>query len=332
MGKPALLRVPAWPLCACVVLLATARASAKPEIRVQDCSEALVRALPALINLEIDVLLRERGPSRSPPDDVAVRCSGDRVFLEVTLGATRRASSLDLGELLPEHRARAVALATAELVHAMSPREPSSPAPTRKTRAPEPAPTSQPPDDRKFTPKPSPPRARSGPLLAAGVLALWLGEPKAMLFGARLSFDHSVAKDLVASFSLDGALGDSSAGTARIRAETLTAGAHLYLEAATPGVRFQAGPGVRFGGARLTGRPKPESAFEGESLSALWGGPEIRARVATLPSASWSPAFALDLGAGYVALPVRGLVDGSASVFALEGVWLSACAQVGLSL
>jgi hypothetical protein len=83
---------------------------------------------------------------------------------------------------------------------------------------------------------------------------------------------------------------------------------------------------------RLTGRPKPESAFEGESLSALWGGPEIRARVVTRPSASWSPALALDLGAGYVALPVRGLVDGSASVFALEGVWLSACAQVGLSL
>jgi hypothetical protein len=332
MGKPALLRVPAWPLCAGVVLLATARARATPEIRVQDCSEALVRALPALINLEIDVLLRERGPSRSPPDDVAVRCSGDRVFLEVTLGATRRASSLELGELLPEHRARAVALATAELVHAMSPREPSSPAPTRKTRAPEPAPTSRPLDDRNFAPEPSPSRERSRPLLAAGVLAFWLGEPKAMLFGARLSFDHSVAKDLVASFSLDGAVGDSSAGSARIRAETLTAGAHLYLGAATSGVGFQVGPGVRFGGARLTGRPKPASEFEGESLSALWGGPELGARVATVPSAPWSPAFALDLGAGYVALPVRGLVDGSQSVFALEGVWLSACAQVGLSL
>jgi hypothetical protein len=332
MGKPALLRVPVWPLCAGVVLLAAARASATPEIRVQDCPDAIVRALPALINLEIDVLLRERGPSRSPPDHVAVRCSDDRVFLEVTLGATRRASSLELGELLPEHRARAVALATAELVHAMSPREPSSPAPTPKTAAPKPPPTSQPPDDRNFTPEPGQHRERSGPLLAAGVLALWLGEPKAMLFGARLSFDHSVASDLVASFSLDGALGDSSTASAPVRLETLTAGAHLYLEARTPRVGFQAGPGLRFGGVRLTGRPKPESAFEGESLSALWGGPEIRARVATLPATPWAPAFALDLGAGYVALPVRGLVDGSASVFALEGVWLSACAQVGLSL
>jgi len=51
-----------------------------------------------------------------------------------------------------------------------------------------------------------------------------------------------------------------------------------------------------------------------------------------VPSGPWSPAFAFDLGAGYVALPVRGLVDGSASVFALEGVWLSACAQVRLAL
>jgi hypothetical protein len=214
----------------------------------------------------------------------------------------------------------------------MSPREPSEPAPTRKTAAPEPAPTSQPPDDRNFVPEPRPSRERSSPLLAAGVLALWLGQPKAMLFGARLSFDHSVATALVASFSLDGALGESSAGSAPIRAETLTAGAHLYLQAATPGVRFQTGPGARFGAARLTGRPKPESAFEGDSLSALWGGPELRARLATLPSAPWSPALALDLGAGYVALPVRGLVDSDEPAFALEGVWLSACAQVGLSL
>ena len=164
------------------------------------------------------------------------------------------------------------------------------------------------------------------------MLALWLGEPKARLFGARLSFDYSFARDLVLSFSLDGALGDSNTRSARIRAETLTAGAQLFLEARTQGVRWQAGPGARLGGARLTGHPDAESAFEGESLSGVWGGPELRARMATLPSASWAPAFAIDLGAGYVALPVRGLRDGSEPVFALEGVWLSACAQVGLAL
>ena len=143
MGKPTLFRVAAWLLSAGWVLLATARASAAPEIRIQHCSAALVRALPAIVNLEIDVLLRERGPSRNPPDGVAIRCSGDRVFLEVTRGTTRRESSFDLTELAPEHRARAIALATAELVHAMSPREPSSPAPTAKTEAPKPAATSQ---------------------------------------------------------------------------------------------------------------------------------------------------------------------------------------------
>jgi hypothetical protein len=86
------------------------------------------------------------------------------------------------------------------------------------------------------------------------------------------------------------------------------------------------------GVARLTGHPNADSALEGETLSALWGGPELRARVTTLPPAPWTPAFALDLGAGYVAFPVRGLVDGSESVFAIEGVWLSASAQVGFAL
>src|SRR5688572_6234547 len=173
MGRPSILRVPASPLCAGLVLLATARAQATPEIRVQDCPDALVRALPALVNLEIDVLLRERGSSQNPPDEVAIRCSGDRVFLEVTVGSSRRESSLELRDLLPEHRARAVALATAELVHAMSAREPASPAATAKTKASEPSPTPQPTDDRHFTPEPGPPREPSRPLLAAGVLALW---------------------------------------------------------------------------------------------------------------------------------------------------------------
>jgi hypothetical protein len=332
MGKPTLLRVAARLLSAGSVLLATARASAAPEIRIEHCSAALVRALPAIVNLEIDVLLRERGPSRNPPDDVGIRCSGDRVFLQVTRGTTRRESSLDLTELSPEHRARAIALATAELVHAMSLREPASPAPTAKTRAPKPDATSRPPDDRTFTPIPGPPSEPSRPLFAAGLLALWLGVPKATLLGARLSFDHSLASTLVASLSLDGALGDSTGGAARIRAETLTAGAQLFLQTTAGGVRFQAGPGARLGGARLTGHPNAESAFEGESLRALWGGPEVRARVTTLPPAPWTPAFALDLGAGYVALPVRGLLDDTESVFALEGIWLSACAQVGLAL
>jgi hypothetical protein len=332
MGNSSILRVAAWPLCAGWVLLATARADATPQIRVQHCTEALVGALPAVINLEIDVLLREHGPSRNPPDEVAIRCSGDRVLLEVILGSARRESSLDLSQLAPEHRARAVALATAELVHAMSPREPSGTAPTAETGAPEPAATSRPPDERTFTPDPGPPREPSRPLLAAGALVLWLGEPKATFFGARLSFEHSLANDLVLSLSLDGARGASSAGSARIRGETLTAGAQLYLEATTHGARWQAGPGARVGVARLSGHPNADSALEGESLSAVWGGPELRARVATLASAPWAPAFALDLGAGYVALPVRGLVDGTESAFALEGVWLSACAQVGLAL
>jgi hypothetical protein len=313
-----------------LILATTARAHASPEVQVERCPEAIERALPAVVKLEIDVLLRERGPTRNPPDRVAIRCSGDQVFLSITLDSTERESSLDLAELAPAHRARAVALAAAELVDAMTPRPPPAPPPpeteAKKSSAP------PPPDDRSFGAPPPEPSAHPRPTLSAGVLAEWLGAPKTWLFGARLSLGYPIGRVLVPAFSLDGTLGNSTSASARVRAEALSFGAHLYFGTTAHGFRWLAGPGARFGWARLTGHPDAESALVGESLSGVWGGPELRARAATESAAPWSPAFALELASGYVALPVRGLVDGAEAVFALEGIWLSASAQVGLAL
>jgi hypothetical protein len=42
--------------------------------------------------------------------------------------------------------------------------------------------------------------------------------------------------------------------------------------------------------------------------------------------------FALQIGAGVVALPVRGLLDGVEPVYAVEGPWMSVGAELGLGL
>jgi hypothetical protein len=106
----------------------------------------------------------------------------------------------------------------------------------------------------------------------------------------------------------------------------------LYLGTNTGSIRWDAGPGARVGLASLSGHPDPNSPLIGRTLTAAWGGPELRARVAYGALRPHSTVFALELGAGLVALPIRGLMDGSERVYAVQGHWLSLCAGLGLSL
>jgi hypothetical protein len=292
---------------------------AEPQIQVKDCPEEL----PAVVKLEIDVLLRERGPTRAPPERIAIHCAEERAQIQVTMDGASRESSLELGVLAPEHRARAVALAAAELVHSMSSRP--RVAAVKPTAAPTPAPTSE-----SAPREVASPRAWQRPTLLVGGLVEWLGEPATSLFGARVAFHYPIGRVVVPSLSVDGTLGGFSTQSARVSVATLSAASHVYFGANTGSVRFDAGPGVRLGWLRLAGQPDETSMLEGRSLAAAWGGPEARARVAY--GASRSSVLALELGAGVAVLPVRGLIDGVQRVYAVEGPWLSLCAQVGIGL
>ena len=88
--------------------------------QVANCPEELASRLPAVVKLEIDVLLRERGPTRVPPESIAFRCEEDSAHIDVTMGGSSRSSIIDLRALASEHRARALGLAAAELVHSIS--------------------------------------------------------------------------------------------------------------------------------------------------------------------------------------------------------------------
>lgn len=302
-------------------------------VRVTGCPEQLGAILPALLNLEIQVLRRERGATRGLPDGIDVRCAGDGALVEITVAGIRRTSSIPLGALAAEHRARALALAAAELVDALAAGAVAampSPASTSALVVPALPPPSVPPvaADRS-TDAPSVP-APPGPTVLAGGTAEWLGRPAAVLLGARIAYQHPLSRLFAPMLSLDGSIGDVTAPSGRVSARTLGLGAHLFLRTSARGLRLEVGPGVRLGWAQVAGRPAASSSLEGRALSAWWGGPELRLRAST--TSRRGAHVALELGGGIVALPVRGLVDGGVAAYAIEGGWLSLSLQLGLDL
>jgi hypothetical protein len=315
-------------LCAGAAGAQTTVTESTLRFQVTNCGDDLAGRLPSVVKLEIDVLLRERGPARSPPERIAVRCEEEKARIDVTLDGASRTSTIDLHALAAEHRARAVALAAAELVHAMAgqPRPPDAP----------PTPVATLPMSRSEPDRPAPDassrRSSPGATLLVGGLAEWRGTPAALLFGGRAAFQYALGNVITPELSVDASFGGISAGSARVTAESLSTGAHLYFGATTGFVRWDVGPGARFGWIHLAGEPDAGSGLQGSTLSAAWGGPEVRARVAYRASQLRPALFALEAGAGMIALPVLGLRDGTQPVYAVEGPWLSVSAQVGLGL
>src|SRR4029079_18356154 len=198
-----------------------AHAASKIDLQVQvtSCPEEIAASLPAGGKLEIDVLFREHGPTRTPPDRSAMRSHDAAAETTVSMGGASLTSTVDLGALAPEHRSRAVALAAAELVHAMI----SAPAPEAPPSAPPPAPTvSLSPAPTTIEASATPARAR--PALLVGGLAQWLGRPAALLLGARAAFRYPLGDILVPALSIRGAPGTFPVTTAEVSAATLAAG------------------------------------------------------------------------------------------------------------
>jgi hypothetical protein len=312
-------------------------------ITIAGCSDELTTSLPALVSLEVDVLMRERGAKRAPPETVAVRCgggAGDQVVIEVARSGARRESTVALAGMAPEHRARALALAVAELVDALAaaapqvppasqaPASPSVPQPSAPAASPVPVQA-----ERTADPPAAPPAVRSSSVLVGGTVE-WLGQPAALLLGGRLTYQHRPSEFwgalLAPMLSLGGSAGDASTGAGHVAARTLAGAAHVLVGVPLGRFRVEAGPGLRFGWAHLAGVPSAGSALDGRALTARWGGPELCLR-ATAAARGW-PRLALELGAGWVAFPVRGLVDGGPAAYALQGAWLSAALQLGLDL
>jgi hypothetical protein len=307
---------------------ARAEAAGPSGLRVENagCPEAIVPGLAAGVKLEIEVLMRDRGPAGASPDSITIGCDESAAHIAVTMAGARRESTVDLGALAPEHRARALALAAAELVHAMD----SAPGAETPRAADAPTPALARPAGPLATPGPAPPPAR--PELLAGGLAEWLGNPRAFLLGARVALRAPLGRLFVPALSVDGSLGSLPVPSAEVAIQTVAAAVHLYVGTTIGRLRFEAGAGTRWGWVHLTGRPLAGAALDGSSETAICGGPELRARVGTSGSARRFPVLAVELGAGLVARPMRGLRDGTERVYAVEGTWVSLSAALGFGL
>jgi hypothetical protein len=322
-----------WARAAAIAFLyaagARAETAASSGLRVEDagCPEAIVPGLAAGVRLEIQVLMRERGPAGASPDRITIACDEIAARLGITMAGARRESTVALGALAPEHRARALALATAELVHAMN---------GASAAEPPPAVTSEPAgptvERRLAAPEPAPLATRARPELLAGGLAEWLGNPTTLLFGARVALRAPLGRFFVPALSVDGSLGSVRVPSAEVAVQTVTAAVHLYVGTTIGRLRFDAGPGTRWGWVHVTGHPLAGATLDGGSVSAISGGPELRARVGYGDNASRFPRIAVEVGAGLVARPMRGLRDGTERVYSVEGTWVSLSAALGFGL
>ena len=313
-----------------------AGAEAPGRMRVVDCPGEIAGQLAAGAKLEIDVLLREQASAPPPLEALVIRCVEASAQIAVTMGGARRETTVQLGGLAVEHRARAVGLAAAELVQASinapaaatSPASPAASAPPETT----PAPAGVTAPTVTATASVSSPAAGPRMSLGVGGLAQWLGRPAALLLGARVALRYPLGGVLLAVTSVDGAMGTASTPNAAVEARTATAGLHLYAGRTVGPLRLEAGPGARVGWAHLSGRPVAASALDGAALSAVWGGPEVRGRVAYRPGDRSALSLGLELGAGLVVRPVHGLRDGTDPVYAVEGTWLSVALDLSLAL
>lgn len=320
----------------CVAASGQAKPSELPPewpTRVSDCGSELADALPSVVGLEVDALLREHGLA-APPESVAIQCNGDRAQITVSLHGTTRDTIVDLGQLAAPHRARAIALAAAELLHSLA----SAGQATARPRAAA-ASEARPRSPTRAAPTETTPlvphRPFPAPALLIGALGEWLGKPATPLFGARIALRYPLTAAIVPALSADASFGSASTPSAHVIAKTFGVGAHLYFETRTQNLRWSAGPGARIARAELVGHPSAESTFDGRTLTGLWGGPEARARIEYgAPSArsAHAPLLALELGVGVVTLPLRGLLDGAERIYSLNGPWLSLCVELGLEL
>ena len=235
---------------------ARAETAATSELRVENagCPEAIVPGLAAGVKLEIEVPDARARPDGAFPDSIAIGCDESAGAHRGHDGGRAGAqSTVDLGALAPEHRARALALAAAELVHAMNGAPvPEAPPATTPPAAPPPV-VSRSTAARGADPR-RPPRAR-GP--AAGRRSRAMAGQSDGLAAGRPRRASLPAGPVLRAGALDRRLrsGACPCRRRRIAIETVAAAVHLYVGTTVGTPALRGGPGNALGLGARHGRP-----------------------------------------------------------------------------
>jgi hypothetical protein len=237
---------------------------------------------------------------------VRARCRGESVELAVGDAAEGVTLSrvLDLGAEPASARARVLALAVTELVAEVRARADAvSPPPV--VEPPPPPPIARPPEPAwRWTGL-----AGTRTTLAAGFTSIGIGTRLARR-----------VRWLDLAFDLVGDHGAPVASVGRIDVDTLSLGAAALVTHDVDAVALFAGPGARFGLARLRGVPAAPDRARGDDLLSPWGGP-----FATFGARVAPRRLVLELTGelGYALGRVDALVDGAPQV-SLGGAWFGA--------
>ena len=296
-------------------------------LELRACSALSESALREHLELELSTL----GLSQTDAT-LVLRCDDSTVAIEL-----RRASGasypvqvrVDLRDTAKAARERLVALAASELMAQAEGARVSQPAsPAWRPPAPEPAPESNSapgPPERSL-----PARRLRVELFVAGNAALQ-GRPQVALWGGTLGTRWALTQRWSVLFDTRFERGQASLLLADVRWSRLSGFVGAGANADAGPLQLSAGLGVRAGWLALAALAQPPN--EGRSFTAPWAGVAVPARLALDLGAFVSPFLGVE--AGYVALPVRGHVEGGSVPGVLveqRGPWLSGSLGVAVAL
>ncbi|HEY6079875.1 MAG TPA: hypothetical protein VIW29_13770 [Polyangiaceae bacterium] len=219
-------------------------------------------------------------------------------------------------------RERLVALAATELLSRVE-RSGESARPAEPPIAPEASSTAA--EARDAVPVAGPAR-RSVELFAAASVAR-TGQPGTLLWGGALGTLVGWGKHGGLLFDMRFESGETALELASVRWSVLSAFAGPALRFELSKARFVAGLGLRGGWLALDATATAPN--EGQRMTAPWAGVAFPLRVS---AGLGVVAPFLGLEGGYVLLPVRGDVDGEATLVAQRGPWLAASLGLGVAL
>ncbi len=285
-------------------------------LQLDGCPASWRIAIEPLLKLELDVLARERQLAEPPEiTSIDLACDSDVVRVRVVIEPDEMGTTVDTTTVEANAVGRTIALKAAELVDALWSQTGTEPPPP-------PAPSSA---IEPLAPEPRPPKRAATAEL--GPVAVVAGQPVGAFLGGRLGLALPLRSHFAVSVQASGVGGRLGTSPAPVNAVLGSLGAHVLVgKAAGSDWRWGIGPGGSLGWARLRGAPT-DDAFESASLTALWGGPSLAARVSYGIGRLARVGIALD--AGLFTLPAVGTIDDGDRVFALDGAWLASALTVG---
>jgi hypothetical protein len=299
-------------------------ATSQVELGMGNCGELSESGLVEHLELELSTLGLSQVYAR-----LQLRCEGTQVSVELRRASGERYPvqvQVELRDTARAARERLVALAASELI-AQAERAPVTEDASRARPRAEPQPT--PAVDAASHDAPKRARAARTPieLFIAGNAA-YSGEPRAALWGGTLGTRFGLGRPW--SVLLDTRLerGQNSLPLAEVRSTLLSGFVGAGASGGAGPLRLSAGIGVRAGWLALAATATPPN--EGRSLTAPWAGVAAPLRLAFDVDGIAMPFVGAELG--YVALPVRGMLDDGSVLLAQRGVWLSGSVGIALAL